>query len=349
MRERKRQNGNGVTIRTVATRAGVSAMTVSNVINGSGRVSEATRHRVQLAIGDLEYRPNSAARGLASPHTSRLGIIYQRPTSAFVSAAVVGALERTSALGVQLLAGDSDHVEQHGPEEAMRSLVKQGAGALLLLPPFAEAVSGTPILGELGVPVGAISTGRSLPDILTVRIDERTAAQALTRLLISRGHHRIGFISGPPAHSGSVARREGHERELRAAGLPVAADLLVEGDYTFDSGLKCAMMLLDRTDPPSAIFAANDEMAAATAWIAHRLGIPMPDGLSLVGFDDTPLAERVFPPLTAVHQPIGDIARRASELLIKAMRRSGGRSHPCDVIVDHIVVERSSTRRRGQH
>jgi len=344
MRERKRQDGIGVTIRTVATRAGVSAMTVSNVITGNGRVGEATRRRVELAIGELDYQPNPAARGLASPRTSRLGIIYQRPTSAFVSAALVGALERTSASGVQLLVCDSDHVEQHGPEEAMRSLVERGAGALLLLPPFADAVSGTRILGELGVPVGAISTGRNLPDILTVRIDERAAAQALTRSLINLGHRRIGFISGPRAHSGSVARREGYERELQAAGLPVLADLLVESDYTFDSGLEAAMVLLGRTDPPSAIFAANDEMAAATAWTAHRLGVRVPDDLSLVGFDDTPLAERVFPPLTAVHQPIGDLARRATELLVEAMRRPDGRAAPRDVIVDHVVVERSSTR-----
>ncbi|WP_267382392.1 MULTISPECIES: LacI family DNA-binding transcriptional regulator [unclassified Sphingomonas] len=343
MQERKRRDNGGATIRTVAAQADVSAMTVSNVINGTGKVSEPTRRRVELAIKQLDYQPNAAARGLANSRTSRLGIVYERPWSAFVSAALVGALEETSALGVQLLTYSSDDVERHGPEQAMRSLVKQGAGGLLLLPPFAEAMSGTPFLAKLGVPVGTISTGCSLPDILTVRIDERAAAQALTRLLIDHGHHRIGFITGPPTHSGSAPRRDGYERELRAAGLSILADLVAEGDYTFESGLRAAVTLLDRDDPPSAIFAANDEMAAATAWTALRLGIPVPDGLALVGFDDTPLAERVFPPLTAAHQPIGDMARRATDLLVGAMRRPDERQNPQDIIVGHTIVERKST------
>lgn len=343
MWERQRRDNGAVTIRTVAAQAGVSAMTVSNVINGSGKVGEATRRRVELAIKQLDYQPNSAARGLANARTSRLGVVYERPWSAFVSAALVGALEETSALGVQLLTCDSDDVERHGPEQAMRALVKQGAGGLLLLPPFAEAMSGTPLLAELDVPVGTISTGRGLPDMVTVRIDEQAAAQALTRLLIDQGHHRIGFIAGPHTHSGSAPRRGGYEQELRAAGLPISADLIVEGDYTFESGLKAAVTLLDRPNPPSAIFAANDEMAAATAWTAHRLGIPVPDDLALVGFDDTPLAERIFPPLTAAHQPIGDMVRRAIDLLVGVMRRPDERQSAPDIIFDHMIVERSST------
>lgn len=343
MQERKRRDNGGATIRTVAAKAGVSAMTVSNVVNGTGKVSEPTRRRVELAIKQLNYQPNSAARGLANSRTSRLGVVFERPWSTFVSAALVGTLEETSALGVQLLTCDSAQVERHGPEQAMRSLVKQGAGGLILLPPFAEAMSGTPLLAELGVPVGTISTGRGLPGILTVRIDERAAAQELTRLLISQGHQRIGFIAGPPTHSGSAPRRDGYDRELRAAGLAPSADLVAQGDYTFESGLRAAATLLDRDDPPTAIFAANDEMAAATAWTAHRLGIPVPERLSLVGFDDTPLAERIFPPLTAAHQPIGDMARRATNLLVGAMRRPGDQQSTRDIIVDHMIVERSST------
>jgi len=340
---RRRRDDGGATIRTVAAQARVSAMTVSNVLNGTGKVGDATRRRVELAIAQLKYRPNSAARGLASPQASRLGIVYQRPSSTFVSAALVGALEGTSALGVQLMTCDSAHVEQHGPWEAMRLLVKQGAGGLLLLPPFAEAISGTPVLAELGVPIGTISTGHGLPDLLTVRIDEQAAAQALTRLLIGHGHRRIGFIAGPAAHSGSAPRRAGYEREMRAAGLAVPADLQAEGDYTFESGLRAAAMLLDAQDPPSAVFAANDEMAAAAAWTAHHRGIPVPEKLSLVGFDDTPLAERVFPPLTAAHQPISDMARHASELLVRAMRRPQEGPSPPDVVVGHGIVERGST------
>jgi LacI family transcriptional regulator len=343
MAGRKRRVGSGVTIRTVAAHAGVSAMTVSNVVNGRGNVGEATRQRVASAIKHLGYLPNSAARGLASPGSSRLGIIYTRPASAFVSAALVGAVIATTASGVQLLACDCADGGRADLEEAMQSLVDRGARGLLLLPPFAEMVSGHPILAALGVPVGTISTGRSLPDISTVRIDDRAAAEDLTRLLLRQGHRRIGFIGGPGSHSGSTSRREGFDRVLRLAGIEAVPSLYVEGDYTFEEGLRAADKILTMPDPPTAIFAANDETAAAAAWTAHRLGIRVPEDLAIVGFDDTPLAERTFPPLTAIHQPIGEMAQRASELVIMAMMQPVKVTGTQDVIVDYALVERQST------
>lgn len=340
----KRPSGTGTTIRTVAAHAGVSAMTVSNVINVRGKVGEETRRRVQAAIAELGYLPNMAARGLASPGASRMGVLYERPGSPFVSAILVSALLATSGRGVQLLARDCQGATYDGLVQRLRDLKRTGATSFLLLPPFAEALSGTPIISELGVPFGAISTGSALPDMLTVRIDEHAATKSLTRLLLAHGHRRIGFIAGPPSHSGSCARREGFIAAMREANVAVPGELQVEGDYNFASGLVAASTLLALTERPTAIFAANDEMAAATAWTAHRLGISMPEQLAIAGFDDSPIAAQMFPSLTAVHQPVEEMARSITESLIDAMTDPAAAARERDTVVAFSLVERESTR-----
>lgn len=338
-----RRSGTGLTIRTVAAHAGVSAMTVSNVMNNRGNVGEPTRRRVEAAISELGYLPNMAARGLASPGASRMGVLYARPSSAFVSTILVNALLATSARGVQLLAIDCEDATEEGLIHRLRELVRTGATSFLLLPPFAEALSGTPIIAQLACPFGAISTGRALADMLTMRIDEYAATQSLTQLLLARGHRRIGFIAGPPSHSGSRARRDGFLAAMGEARVAVSADLLVEGDYNFASGLAAASQLLALEERPTAIFAANDEMAAAAAWTAHRLGIAMPEQLALAGFDDSPIAARVFPSLTAVQQPIEEMTRRLTEALIDAMSSPSDGPRAQDTVVEFALIEREST------
>jgi LacI family transcriptional regulator len=321
-------------------------MTVSNVVNGTGKVGEATRRRVEAAIRETGYVPNTAARRLASPGSSRLGVLYTRPSSAFVSAALVGTVTGTSRDCVQLIARDCGDA---GPEELatlMRALVAHGAAGLFLLPPFAEMASGRPIAAELGIPLATISTGSALPDILTVRIDEQAAAEAVTTLLLDRGHRRIGFVEGPASHSGSLARRRGFVAAMERRSIAISPDLVIAGDYDFASGMSAAERLLASPQRPTAIFACNDEMAAGVAWTAHRLGISIPDELAIAGFDDSPLAERVFPPLTAVHQPVAEMAERAAGLLSDAMRSSGP-FRPDDELFAFELIERGSTAVHG--
>jgi LacI family transcriptional regulator len=317
-------------------------MTVSNVVNGTGKVGEATRRRVEAAIRETGYVPNTAARRLASPGSSRLGVLYTRPTSAFVSAALVGAVTGTSRNGVQLIAQDCGDAGLEELATLMRTLVAHGTAGLLLLPPFAEIVSGDRIVAELGMPLATISTGTALPDISTIRVDEQAAAKAVTTLLLKRGHRRIGFVEGPPSHSGSLARKRGFAAVMAQRGIDLPADFVIAGDYNFASGMSAADQLLTLPERPTAIFACNDEMAAGVAWTAHRLGIAIPDELAIAGFDDSPLAERVFPPLTAVHQPVAEMAERAAELLSVAMRSSGP-FRPEDELFAFELIERGST------
>jgi LacI family transcriptional regulator len=335
-----------VTIQAVAERAGVSTMTVSNVVRGGGKMSQETRQAVMQAIRDLNYVPNLAAQSLASAGAATLGLIYHNPQNAFLSAMLVGALNAAASRGAQLVVRDCRERTYENAESSLRSLVRSGSRALLVAPPFCELIMGTPLVAELGVPIASVSSGGLLSDISTVRVDDRAAAQAMTELLIRRGHHRIGYIAGPALHFSSGARLEGYRDAHAAQGLPLAPELLTEGDFSFDSGLVAARRLLDLPEPPSAIFGSNDDVAAAVVSVALQRNMSLPRDLSVAGFDDTPIAVKIWPPLTTVRQPISDMAERAAGLLIDAVRHPE-RARVVDEIMPFEIIERASTATRS--
>ena len=330
-----------MTIQAVGDHAGVSAMTVSNVINGTGKVGAATRERVRAAVATLGYSPNMAARGLASADAIRIGLIYDEPQSPFVSAMLVGALNVTSARGMQLLIRRLTEHREEAAHVCARGLVRSGASAILLMPPFAEMLSGRAIVGELAVPLAAIGTGSALPDFLTVRIDDRAAACAATELLIRQGHRRIGFVAGPPGHSGSASRQAGYQAALRTHDIPIEPELQVPGTYLFDGGVTGGRQLLDLPIPPTAIFASNDDMAAGVISVARSRNVRIPDALAVVGFDDTPIARQVSPALTTIRQPITEMAERATDKLIAAVRNLTEAAR--DTLLDFTLVERATS------
>lgn len=344
MTRRKKQ---AVTIQSVAQRAGVSAMTVSNVVNGTGKAGPAVREAVLEAIRELGYSPNPAAKALASAGTVRVGVLYADPENAFLSAMLVGVLNAASARGAQVVLRACASRELDDVGESLKVLVRGGANALLLSPPIAEMVSGTPLMRALGVPAAVVAPGLPLPDMITVRVDDRAAAQAMTEHLITSGHRRIGFISGPPTHSSSAARREGYAAALTAHGLAFDTELVVAGAYTYESGLAGAERLLDLTIPPTAIFAANDDMAVAALSLAHRRGLAVPADLSIAGFDDTPVAIRVWPALTTIRQPVPLMAERAAAALIARAQGLETPERELDEIVAFSLLERESTARPG--
>jgi LacI family transcriptional regulator len=319
-------------------------MTVSNVINGSGKVGSATRDAVLAAISDLGYAPNLAAQTLASSGATRIGLLYDNDLeNSFLSAMLVGALHAASSRGAQLLIRNCEQRSLQGVSETLRALVKTGANAILLPPPFCELISGTPLVKKLGVPISAVASGTALPDMSTVRIDDRAAARAITELLIRQGHERIGFITGPAGHSSSAERRAGYEAALRTHGLKVSARLVADGMFTFESGLRAAKQLLGLKSAPTAIFAGNDDMAAAVVSIAHRSGLHIPNDLAIAGFDDTPAAVRIWPALTTVRQPISELAQTAADLLITSLRGTERSAAKQDKILEFRLVEREST------
>ncbi|MET4896613.1 LacI family DNA-binding transcriptional regulator [Sphingomonadaceae bacterium jetA1] len=330
----------GVTIRAVGARAGVSAMTVSNVINGAGRVGPATRAAVLSAIEELGYVPNVAARRLAKARATTLGLVYSDRGTPFIDSVLLGALRATNARGLQFIAQAEEELTPEDAAAAVRTLVRKGAAGVLLVPPFAELLSGSGLFAELGVAAAAIATGRPMPDIATVRIDNRAATAAMTAHVAGQGHRRIGFVAGPEHFSVTDPRLAGFRDGLAASGLPDDPALIVRGPFDPVGGEVAARVLLTLPDRPSAILCSSDDMAAGLIGEAHRMGLRLPQDLAVTGFDDTAIAARLWPPLTVIRQPVGDMAFRAVEQLLAALRSPAIE----DLVVAHDLVVRDSVR-----
>lgn len=320
-------------------------MTVSNVLTGRKKVQDATREAVEAAVRDLGYAPNAAAKALASAAQLRVGLIYPNPQSAFLSAVLVGALNASSQLGAQLLIRYCAGQNEEATGEALNGLIRSGAGALLLPPPYCEIVDRSPVLSAIKVPMVAMSSGRELTHMPGVRIDDYGAARAMTARLIELGHRRIAMIGGPALHYASATRLAGYRAALEEAGIAFDKTLVADGDFSYESGLTAASTLFDLPTLPTAIFATNDDMAAAVVSEAHRRGMAIPGNVAIVGFDDTPIALKIWPRLTTVRQPITEISELATRRAIEAIRHPDriDRLAPDTTHIPFSIIEREST------
>jgi LacI family transcriptional regulator len=316
-------------------------MTVSRVINDGASVRETTRKAVQDAIRELSYQPNLAARSLVTAGELRIGVIYSNPSAAFMSDFLVGVFEEASQAGARLILvrGESGHPP---PPQELEKLLAAGVQGVVLAPPLGESAVVRDIFRAAGLPVAVVAAGRPPIDAISVRIDDRQASWTMTRHLLDLGHRRIGFIVGNPDQTGSAERLEG----ARAAVAAVDGAELVQaqGAFTYDSGLRAAEQLLDRAPAPTAIFASNDDMAAAVVSVAHRRRLDVPRDLTVVGFDDATVATTLWPPLTTIRQPVRQMAAVALDRLMRAVRSPGpDGGATADYVLDHALVERQST------
>lgn len=318
-------------------------MTVSRVINSNSNVRDKTRELVMRAVRELNYTPNAAARSLAAAQGTRLALIYTNPSAAYLSELLVGALDGAGRTAAQLVIESWDHMKQPAERAAARKLAQTVAG-VILPPPLCESKAICSELAAADIPVVAIASGRFRPELSSVRIDDFRAAQEMTEHLISFGHTRIGFVKGHPNQTASALRHEGFVAAMSAAGLSVDPLLVHQGFFTYRSGLDAAEKLLERKRPPTAVFASNDDMAAAVVSVAHRRGMEVPRDLSVVGFDDTATATTVWPELTTIRQPIAAMAATAIELLQRGIRRrkDGEARIVLDHVVAHTLVKRDS-------
>src|SRR5580658_7439152 len=335
-----RRGGKSVTIHEVARHAGVSPMTVSRVVNGETNVREATRAKVAASIKALRYSPNLAARSLASANAVRVGLLYSNPSAAYLSEFLVGSLEQSSLSGCQLVIEKCD-----GPNTeraAIEKLVRTGADGVILPPPLCDSEEALRAVADSDIPAVVVATGRPAPGLSAVSIDDFEAAHSMTRRLIGLGHSRIGFIMGHPNQTASEQRYKGFVAGMEEAGFKPDPRLVTQGYFTYRSGLEAAEKLLRAPKRPTAIFASNDDMAAATVAVAHRMGLDIPRDLTIAGFDDTPLATTVWPALTTVRQPIAQMAQEAVKLLLDQIRRKRAGEAPRVVhkLLDFTLVPR---------
>ena len=340
----RRRGGRTVTMRDVAAQANVSLMTVSRVINNEDSVAPATREMVQQAIEALNYVPNPTARRLAGAEFYRIGLLYNNPSAGFLTEFLLGLLDESTRCGHTLVVEKCD-MSPEAERAGLRKLMQSGVDGIVLPAPLCEAEAVLAYVAKAKILAVAVAPGQSSRDLATVSIDNYQAARQMTDHLLKLGHRRIGFIKGHPDHSVSDQRLRGFLDVIGEAGLRQDERLIEPGNFDYAAGLMAADRLLHAEPRPTAIFAANDDMAAAAVATAHRLGLHVPNDVSVAGFDDVPIGSTIWPTLTTVRQPIGDMGRTAISLLVAELRtrRAGGQGEPVQELLDYSLVHREST------
>jgi len=324
----------------VADEAGVSRMTVSRVLRGGHLVRAPLQERVLAAVKKLNYRLNVSARALAGSGPSRVGLVYANPSQAFLSELLTGALKESSKLGMQLtLTADAD---THDHTAEIESLLRSGVTSLLLPSPACDAPEVIELLRDAKARWVAISPANTEIHPFSVSSDHFDISTRMTSRLIELGHRHIGFIAGDPASKGGDERLRGHLRAMAAAGIEKCP--IEQGYFTFQSGLEATERLLKSFSECTAIIACNDDMAAAAISVAHRHHLSVPDDLTIVGFDDTPIASIVSPAITTARQPIAEMAQSAIRMLHAAgMAGDEDENKRTQKVLPCTLIERESS------
>jgi LacI family transcriptional regulator len=330
------------TIYDVARAADVSIKTVSRVLNGEPNVRPETRQRVMESVSALRYRPSLSARSLAGARSYLLGLLFDNPSPAYVADVQAGLTTRCRQAGYHLVV---EPVSCDSPDVA--SVVEALTGALrmdglVLSPPVCDSHAVLDALDRIAMPYVRIAPWRDVDRGARVEMDDRRAAYEMTGHLLGLGHREIGFIRGHPGHGASRHRFEGYAQALADQGVALKDDWVVQGNFSSESGAACGQALLDRADRPTAIFASNDDMGLGVMMVAARLGLSVPEQLSVAGFDDSTAAKIVWPPLTTVRQPVVDMAYAAADLLLS---RDTDLGQPQARMLDFELVMRKSTGR----
>lgn len=344
----------GATIYDVAARAGVSIKSVSRVLNGEANVSEALRRKVEGAVALLGYRRSLSARSLAGSASSiitalvdaKLTIEHWRSGRGndYLSRLELGLLmecrEADHHLMVELVDYDAPTLRQD-LSNLLAAIRPQG---VVLTPPNSDNALVLDVLEETGTPYARIGPETAPHRGIRIRMDDVGAAEEITDHLLDLGHVDLAYVSGPAAYSASRLRRVGFEAALRRRGLAPRPEWMAEGEFTFGSGLEAAERLLTGPHRPTAIFAANDDMALGVLQAAVSAGLNVPRDLSVAGFDDTPSALFSTPSLTTIRHPVAEMAAAAAQRLIPLLKtRLESGSDPDEAIVSHALMVRAST------
>lgn len=336
------------TIDDVATLAGVGRATVSRVLNGKPHVRAEIRDTVMRAVEKLDYKVNRRAQALANGKSYNLALVFAssadaEPNSYYQSGVELGALRASIGTGIQL---STIHVMQDADDRSagiLKAIESDGCGGIILTPPFSDDAQLIQRIVDRGCPAICISPG-SLPTPIVpgVGIDDEQAGFDIGTYVAGLHHQRIAFIDAPEEHHAAQLRIAGFSTALESAGIDSGAVQRVRGDFTFRAGAELTEALLATAERPSIIACANDDMAVGAMFAAHRKGLNVPQDLSVVGFDDTPISAHIWPPLTTVHQPLQEIGQRAAELLIGRIESSDIQGPPSVEIIPHRIVIRES-------
>ena len=334
-----------VSIKDVAAQAGVSPKTVSRVINGERHVRPEVRAVVQQVVSELDYRPNAFARSLSSSRSYLLGLFIDDPSSGYAADVQRGALIRCREQSYHLVVEPIDFAEVDWARHVADSVTALRLDGAVLTPPACDRADLLDVLDAHALPYVRVSPRGELDRSGLIWMDDAAAAREMTEHLLSLGHRQIGFIKGDPEHSVSQRRWNGFSIAMSTAGIVPREDQVMTGDFSFLSGLAAGERMLDRADRPTAIFASNDDMALGVLMAAAKLGIAVPESLSIAGFDDAPTSRAAWPQLTTVRQPKAEMAAAAIDILVNPQYRGQIGAEAYRKLLPFQLVLRGSTAR----
>ncbi len=334
-----------VTIRDVAHHANVAMTTVSRVLNNEPNVRQETRERVLKSVQALGYKPNISARNLASTRSYCIGMFYDVLESNYFSMLLIGSLIQCREEGYQLVIEAFDDKFNYQYTSILDRIKQLKLDGVILPEPICDYDVLSKALVACDIPYVRVSPKTDKHNAPYVCIDDRGAAYSLTSYLISLGHKEIGIIKGRDRDNTSTLRYQGFCDALEEHGLHCLPENEIYGDYSYGSGVKCTEKLLGHKKKPTAIFASNDEMAAAVIATANRLGFRVPKDLSVAGFDNAAIGLNVYPHLTTVNQNLQQLGQVATELLFKAINRpeDSDKTGTTSTILNFETIIRQST------
>ncbi|CAM2139462.1 LacI family transcriptional regulator [Pararobbsia alpina] len=331
-----------VTLEEIARAAGVSPSTVSRILNGTARVSDAKQQAVEKAIAEFHYQPNVLARSLASGRTNTIGVLTQAIASPFYGEWLRGIEDTLLDPGLTPLFVSSHWSPAEEAARLEQLLARRVDGVIILHGQISEE-----LLVRYSARAPLVVLGRSLephPSLACLPIDNETGARDATAHLIGLGHRDIAFVAGPPDHGDSTERFVGYQAALAAAGIAFDESLVVEADFTEAGGFRAMERLFETAPQLTAVFCSNDQMAYGARLALYRRGLRVPEDISLVGFDDLPTSIYMTPPLTTVRQPTYEIGCLAARAVVQLIR---GETVTMDPVPLTLEIRETTQRRNA--
>jgi LacI family transcriptional regulator len=337
------RNKETITINDIARMAGVSKKTVSRVINNAPSVRDVTRAQIKKIIKETGFVPNPQAQALAFRRSFLIGLVYDNPSPQYIANMQNGILEALRGTRYQLVLRPCKRTDPEYHDQILSFVRQHNPFGLIFVPSVSEDLALSEKLKALNCHfVRIASVDLSDPDHQLLTMDSEGAKFA-ARHLAKLGHKKIAHIHGPELFMSARQRRIGFKEGLAEFGLTLAPEYTMEGAYTYASGLKCATKLLLMKDRPTAIFAGNDEMAVGVYSAAQKARLRIPQDLSVVGYDDTPIVSRLWPPMTSVRFPIREVGCNIAKLLLSSDKLCDREQAPQAQTIDLDLIIRAST------
>ena len=305
-----------VTIKDVSKDAKVSIKTVSRVINNEANVAEETKKRVLLSVDKLGFRPNKSAQSLRSKRSFIIALLYDNPNKSYLADIQSGIFKACKLTGYNLVVQECDYKSPELNNTILEFVEDLKIDGLILTPPLSDMDDFLQDLEKHQIEHAVIAPSTKKTESLYVSSNDYEAAYKLTLEIIKHGHKDIGFIKGHPKHSASNLRFNGFIDAIKIHGFDVNDAWIKQGNFSFKSGFDAGVEIFHSDRIPTAIFSSNDSMAAGIMKSAHMKGLKIPDDVSLTGFDDSPIADEIWPALTTVKQPVEKMAHHAAKILM---------------------------------